>query len=91
MWLIRAALRRPITVARRGDRRRADGGVRGQPDAGRHLSRSRSAGDLRRAAVRRHEPGADGGVHHVLLRVPLPLHQRHRERRVEVDSEHRAC
>ena len=62
MWLIRAALRGPITVLVAVDRRRADGGVRRQPDAGRHLSRSRSAGHLRRAAVRRHEPGADGGV-----------------------------
>ena len=88
MWLIRAALRRPDHDPGRGDRRRADGGLRGQPDARGHLSGSRSAGHLRRAAVRRDEPGADGGVHHVLLRVPLPLRQRHRERRVEVDPEH---
>ena len=46
--------------------------------------------DLRRAAVRRHGPGADGRVPHVLLRVPLPLHHRHRARRVEEHPGRRA-
>src|ERR1051325_10615249 len=41
------------------------------------------AGDLRRAAVRRHGSVADGRVSDVLLRVPLPLHHGHRARRVE--------
>ena len=39
MWLIRAALRRPITVAGRRHRRGVDGGLRREPDARRHLSR----------------------------------------------------
>ena len=39
------------------------------------------AGDLRRPALRRHGPGTDGRAAHQLLRVPLPLHQRHPSRR----------
>ena len=38
-------------------------------------------GHLRRPALRRHGPGADGRAAHQLLRVPLPLHQRHPPRR----------
>ena len=37
-------------------------------------------GDLRRAALRRHGPGADGRLPDLLLRVSLPLHHRHRSR-----------
>ena len=37
----------------------------------------RGSGDLRGPAVRRHGPGADGGISHLLLRVSLPLHHRH--------------
>ena len=40
------------------------------------------AGDLRLPALRRHGPGTDGRASHQLLRVPLPLHQRHPPRRV---------
>ena len=88
MWLIRAALRRPVTVL--------VAVVAVALTAAFAVSRMRIdilpdldlPGDLRRAAVRRDEPGADGGLSRLLLRVSLPLHQRHRERRVEVDSEH---
>ena len=91
MWLIRAALRRPITVlvaviavaltaVFAVSRMRADI----FPDL-----------DLPVIYVAQPyggmSPAQMEGLHHLLLRVPLPLHQRHRERRVEVDSEHRRC
>src|SRR5688572_32119613 len=43
--------------------------ARNPADEGRYLPEPRDAGDLRRAAVRRHGSGADGGVHRQLLRV----------------------
>ncbi len=81
MNLILFALRRPITVmvamvavaASRPGR---------APDARRHLPQPEPAGDLRRPALRRHGPGADGRASDQLLRIPLPLHQRHPPRRV---------
>ena len=84
MNLVETALRRPLTIlvlviadgARRLDRAAAH-------DA-RHLPAARHSDDLRRAALRRHGPGADGGLPHLLLRIPLPLHHRHRARRIEV-------
>ena len=39
---------------------------------------------LRRATLRRHGPRPDGGLPHLLLRIPLPLHHRHRARGVQV-------
>ena len=59
---IRVALRGPITIVVAVIAVALDRGVRRQPDARGHLSRSGSAGDLRGAAVRRHEPGADGRI-----------------------------
>src|SRR4051812_48888651 len=56
--------------------------------AHRHFSRSEPSGHLRSPAVRRNESAADGRIHFVLLRVPLPLYQWHRERRSEVDPGH---
>jgi len=50
---------------------------RGYANPHRHLSHSRPANHLRRATLRRHEPTADGRIHLVLLRVPLPVHQWH--------------
>jgi len=50
-------------------------------DADRHLPRPEHADHLRRPAVRWPGPAADGRLHHQLLRVPLPLHHRHRARR----------
>src|SRR5256885_4909847 len=50
------------------------------------LSRSESAGNLCCSTVWRNEPTADGRIHLVLLRVSLPLYQRHRERRSQIDS-----
>ena len=88
MWLIRAALRRPITVlvaviavaltaVFAVSRMRADI----FPDL-----------DLPVIYVAQPyggmSPAQMEGLHRLLLRVPLPLHQRHRERRIEVDSEH---
>ena len=87
MWLIRAALRRPITVLVAV---LAIALPRSSPSRGcaPTSSRPRTAGHLRRAAVRRHVPDADGRADRRLLRVPLPLHQRHRAHRVAVDPGH---
>ena len=68
---------------------RHGGGRRGRPrqragrpsDAHRHLPEPQPAGHLRRPALRRHGPRADGRVAHQLLRVPLPLHRGHPPRR----------
>ena len=50
MWLIRAALRRPITVLVAVLAVALTAALRREPDAGRHLPGPRSAGDLRRPA-----------------------------------------
>ena len=85
MWLIRAALRRPITVivivvalALSSILALLRTRIDIFPDL-------ESACDLRGPALWRHEPAADGRLSLVLLRVPLPLHQRDRERRSEID------
>ena len=73
--------RRPRDRARR----------RGSPSAARPVDifpEPRRAGHLRRAAVRRHVADADGRSARRLLRVPLPLHRRHRAHRVAVDPGH---
>ncbi len=52
-------------------------------DEDRHLPQPQPAGHLRGPALRRPRPRPDGRPDHQLLRVPLPLHQRHPPRRVE--------
>ena len=49
----------------------------------RHLPQPQPAGHLRGPALRRSRPRPDGRPDHQLLRIPLPLHQRHPPRRVE--------
>ena len=68
---------------RDGGRHRRRAGQRAGPvaDVDRHLPQPEPPGRLRRPAVRRHGPGADGGPAHQLLRISLPLHQRHPPRR----------
>ena len=61
-----------------------------QAHARRHLPAGRRSRHLRRPALRRHGPGADGRLPHVLLRVSLPLHHRHRSRRKQEHSGRRA-
>ena len=81
-----------IAQANYGDRNRCGAGSLFRAciaaDTNRHSSRLGSAGHLRCAALWRYEPAADGRVPLLLLRVSLPLYQRHRERGGEVDSGH---
>ena len=105
MWMIRSALRRPLTVMvlivaialgaflAVGNSVCEQLGIpypEGLPQGhgSRHLPEPQPAGDLRLPALRRHGPGADGRVSHQLLRVPLPLHQRHPSRRVAERAGH---
>ena len=76
-------LRHAAAADRHGARGRRRPGQRpGRlPHAHRHLPQPEPARHLRCPALRRHGPGADGGAAHQLLRVPLPLHQRHPPRR----------
>ena len=77
------ALRHPVTVMVGGRRRRPGQRPGLFPHAGGHFPQPQPARHLRRPALRRPRPGPDGRPHHQLLRVPFPLHQRHRSRRVE--------
>src|ERR1700752_1877831 len=49
------------------------------PNAHRYFPRSELSGDLCRAALWRNEPGSNGRLSRLLLRVSLSLHQRDRE------------
>src|SRR6185312_2691263 len=69
---------------------RARCGARPPRDAARCLPTARCAHDLRGPALRGDVACANGGLSHLLLRVSLPLHHRHRARRVEVDRGRRA-
>ena len=75
----------PSPHGRRGGCRRRAGGVDCPPahDA-RCLPAAGHPDHLRRATLRRHGPGTDGGLPHLLLRIPLPLHHRHRACGVQV-------
>ena len=86
MWLVNAVLRRPDHGGGRHPRDPRSVGARHPAHEGRHLPAARLAHHLRRPALRRHGPVADGRLPHLLLRVPLPLHHRHRARRVEEHS-----
>src|SRR3954454_18849440 len=55
-------------------------------NGGRYLSAGGRTGYLRGSAVRRNGSLADGGVSHLLLRVPLPLHHGNPEGRVQKHS-----
>src|SRR5438128_11256517 len=67
-----------------GDRRGARLGFGAAANAPGHFPDIVHSHHLRRATIRRHGPGADGRLSHLLLRVSLPLHHRHRACRVEV-------
>ena len=75
------AMRRPLTVMVLVVAVALGSVLAVDPDADRHLPEPEPAGHLRRPALRRHGPGADGRAAHQLLRVSLPLHQRHPPRR----------
>ena len=91
MWLIRTALRRPITVLAAV--------IATTLTAVFGISRMRidifPALNLPVIYVAQPyggmSPAQMEGLSRQLLRVPLPLHQWHRERRVEVDPGHRRC
>ena len=83
MNLVSFALRRPVTVVVLVIAVVLAGTLAAVRMSARHLPRPEPPGDLRRPALRRHGPGADGRAAHQLLRVPLPLHHRHPPRRVE--------
>ena len=89
MNLVSGAMRRPVTVlvALVAIALGAGLAVQRMP---RDIFPTLGSGHLRGAAVWRHGPGADGRLPHLLLRVPLPLHHRHRARRIEVDPGRRA-
>ena len=76
------ALRHPITVMVGIAAVVLGSGLALYAHEGRHLPQPQPAGRLRRPALRRHGPRPDGRADHQLLRVPLPLHQRHPPRRV---------
>src|SRR5438445_12770846 len=75
----------PLYDYRGGDRCGAGLGACAATDAPRYFSHTWDPHDLRRATLWRHGPGPDGGLSHLLLRVSLPLHHRHRARRIEIN------
>ena len=76
------ALRHPITVMVAIAALVVGSGLAAAAHEGRHLPQPQPAGHLRRPALRRHGPRPDGRADHQLLRVSLPLHQRHPSRRI---------
>src|ERR1700733_14281617 len=57
-------------------------------DTGGHFSKPRPPRHLCRPTLWRHEPATNGRLRLLLLRVPLPVYQRYRERGGQVDSGH---
>ena len=76
--------------SRGADRDRALRRARSRAYARRYLSAGRRPRNLCRPALWRHGPRADGRLPHLLLRVSLPLHHRHRSRGEQEHSRRRA-
>ena len=84
MNLVRPALRRTVYLVGGGGGAGARLVAGVAANAAGHLPHAGHSDDLRRPALRRHGPGPDGGLPHLLLRISLPLHHRHRARGIEV-------